>query len=73
MHRENRNIRENIKEDFSWCFYSLLFAKVVAESSKGPFLLIRTQRSRVIYIPNVPRNFPQATTASWGSVAPVNH
>lgn len=58
---------------FSWWFYSLLFAKLVAGASKEPFLLIRIQCSRVIYIPTVPRIFPQATTASWGSVTPVNH
>lgn len=73
MPRESRNIRGNLKEDFSWWFYSLLFANLVVEASKGPFLLIRTQCSRVIYNPTVPRIFPQATTASWGSVAPVNH
>lgn len=73
MPRESRNIRGNVKEDFSWWFYSQLFAKLVAEASKGPFLLIRTKCSRVIYIPTVPRIFPQATTAPWGSVAPVNH
>lgn len=62
MPRESRNIRGNLKEDFSWWFYSLLFAKLVAEASKGPFLLIRTQCSWVIYVPTVPRIFPQASS-----------